>query len=118
MIVHALWLTCASRLASGQRFFRVYEGHCILPAVLRMEPYSPLVYSLIHSGGRTMLFLQPIPGAVCSFSFRLYNDSYVSHLFPFLPHSLFLTQSHTHNHSMTEGSVRARDDVEDDPEHS
>ncbi len=63
-----------------------------------------------------MLFLQSIPGAVCAFSFRLYNDSYVSHLFPFLPHSLFLTRSHTPNQSMTEGSVRACDGVEDDPE--
>ena len=47
-----------------------------------------------------MLFLQSIPGAVCAFSFRLYNDSYVSHLFPFLPHSLFLTQSHSPLHHM------------------
>ncbi len=81
-----------------------------------MEPYGPLVYSLLHSGGRMMLFLQSIPGAVCAFSFRLYNDSYVSHLFPFLPHSLFLTRSHTPNHSMTEGYVRARDGVGEGPE--
>ena len=118
MIVHALWLACTSRLASGPLYYRVYELHCILPAILRMEPYGPLAYSLLHSDSRMMLFLQPIPGAVCSLSSRLHNNSYVSHLFPFLPHSLFLTRSHTPNHSMTEGYERERDDVEDDPEHS
>lgn len=59
----------SSHLASGKRFFRVYEGHCSLPVILRMKPYGPLVYSLLHSDSRVMLFLQPIPGAVCAFPF-------------------------------------------------
>ena len=59
----------SSHLASGQQFFRVYEGHCSLPALLRMEPYGPLVYSLLHSDSRVVLFLEPVSGAVCAFPF-------------------------------------------------
>ena len=33
-----------------------------------------------------------------AFSFRPHNEPYASHWFPFLPHSLFLTQSHTPLH--------------------
>ena len=43
-------------------------------------------------------FLQPIPGAVGAFSFRLHNEPYASHSVAFLPHSLFLTQSHSPLH--------------------
>ena len=96
----------SSHLASGQQFFRVYEGHCSLPVILRMKPYGPLVYSLLHSDSRVMLFLQPIPGAVCAFPFRPHNDSCVSHSFPFLLHSLFLTRSHTHTLSFHDRGIR------------
>lgn len=89
----------SSHLASGKRLFRVYEGNCSLPAILRMEPYGPLVYSLLHSDSRVMLFLQPIPGAVCAFSFRPHNDFYRSHstTIGFLSFPI-LCFSHNHTH--------------------
>ena len=65
-----------------------------------------------------MLFLEPIPGVVCAFPFRFYNDLYVTYSFPILLHSLFLTRSHTPNHSMTKGYECERDGVGEDPEHS
>ena len=96
----------SSHLASGQQFFRVYEGHCSLPALLRMEPYGPLVYSLLHSDSRVVLFLEPVSGAVCAFSFRPHNEPHASHsvIVGFLSFPI-LCFSHNHTHPFITGST-------------